>query len=203
MYTLTEHALERVKERLTISPEWVLSLLGKHAVEVTCNEDSPRRHRVFWSVPDEEAFVAVVNRNTGEVITIYSARRDNLSHRILTDRDPKTGKMHTTYVKSNTIRGAMRLVGIAPAKRSMARSSDKELVARFITRDGQAKTKIIGRISNGVDVDDALSGALDKAVSLSEANGWLGLTIELRSRGSLDILQEWVVDEAISYGVGE
>lgn len=201
MYTFSEHALERTQERLSISPEWVLSLLEKNSVEVICNENSPRRHRVFWSIPDEEAFVAVVNRGTGEVITIYSARRENLSYRILTDRDAATGVVHTTYVRSSTIRTAMRMVGLAPFKRNTARSFDKEFIARFLNREGQSKTKLIGRVPEGLDVDAVLPDVINKAVKLSEKNGNLGLTIELRNRGSLDIIQEWVMDEAVSYGV--
>lgn len=202
MYTFSEHALERVRERLTISPDWALSLLEKSSVEVVCYKDSPRRHRVFWSIPDEGAFVAVVNRGTGEVITIYPARRENLSRSILTDTEPATGVIHTAYVNSRTMREAMTLVGISPRTRNTPRAFDMIFVARFLTRDGQAKTKTIGRMSEGTDIDDALPGVIEKAVGMSAEKGWLGLTIELRQRDSIYILDEWVLDESVSYGMG-
>lgn len=203
MYSLSEHALERVKERLTISPEWVLSLLEKKSVEVTCNEKSPRRHRVFWSIPDEGAFVAVVNIKTGEVITVYSARRDDLSFRVLTDVDAANGEIHVIYARPRIIRAAMLLSGINPPKRTMAKSFDKEFVARFMTRDGQSKNKIIGRAAEGEEIDDVLPAVIERAAALSALHGNLGLTIELRYRKSFQIIQEWVIDEPISYGIGE
>lgn len=203
MYKLSEHALERVQERLTINPEWVLTLLEKHSVEVVCNENSPRRHRVFWSIPDEGAFVAVVNRHTGEVITVYPVLREDLTKLILTDRDPVAGKIHTAYVNSRTTGTAMRLAGLVPPAHTTPRAFSKVFVARFLTREGQAKTKIIGRVNEGADIEDALPDAIAKAVDLSEKMGTLGMTIELRNRDDISVIQEWVLEEAVSYGVGE
>lgn len=203
MHMLSKHALERVKERLTISPDWVLALLDKHSVEVVCNVNSPRRHRVFWSIPDEGAFVAVVNHASGEVITVYPALREDLSKLILTDRDPAAGVIHTAYVNSRTTWAAMRLAGIVPPAKITPRSYDKEFVARFLTRGGQAKTKIIGRAAEGADIDDILPGIIEKGVELSAVNGYLGLTIELRKRGDINVIQEWVLEEAVAYGMEE
>jgi hypothetical protein len=203
MYTLSEHALERVQERLTISPDWVLTLLEKQSVEVVCNENSLRRHRVFWSIPDEGAFVAVVNHASGEVITVYPALREDLSKLILTDRDPVARVVHTAYVNSRTTWGAMRLAGLTPPVRTTPRLFSQVFVARFLTREGQAKTKIIGRVGEGADIEDALPDAIAKAVELTEKMGTLGMTIELRNRDDINVIQEWVLEEAVSYGVGE
>lgn len=203
MYTLSEHALERVQERLTISPDWVLTLLEKQSVEVVCNENSPRRHRVFWSIPDEGAFVAVVNRGTGSVITVYPARHEDLSKLVLTDRDPVARVVHTAYIDSRTTWGAMRLAGLTPPVRTTPRAFNQVFVARFLTSEGRAKTKIIGRVNKGLDIDDALPDAIAKAVELSEQMGTLGMTIELRNRDDINVIQEWVLEEAVSYGVGE
>lgn len=200
-YSLSEHALERVTERLSMSTKWTLSQIEAGAVEVACNENSPRRHRIFWSIPDEAAFVAVVNRGTGSVITVYPARRENLSHSILTDTDPETGIIHTVYARTRTIHAAMQLAGITPPPRVQQRAFNKEFVARFVTRSGQAKTKVLGRIKDGADIDAALPAVIAKALELSAVHGTLGLTIELRNRGEMNVIQEWVLEESVSYGL--
>lgn len=204
MYQLTEHALERVSERLNISPEWVLELLESSSVEVTCREGSPRRHRVFWSIPDESPFVAVVNKKTGVVITVLPGWRDNLSSSILTDTDPAAGTVHTAHIRKAVVHEAMRLAGITPPPaRKSERAFDKEFVARYLDCKGMNKVKVVARMKDGDDLDEKLDAAIEKAMQLAGEHGALGMTIELRNRGELTSLQEWVLEEAVSYGVGE
>ena len=156
-----------------------------------------------FNIPDEGAFVAVVNHTSGEVITVYPALREDLSKLILTDHDPVARVVHTAYVNSRTTRLAMRLAGLTPPKLTTPRLFSRVFVARYLTREGQPKTKIIGRVSEGADIEDALEGAIAKAVELSEKNGTLGMMIDLRKRDDINVIQEWVLEEAVSYGVGD
>lgn len=204
MYQLTEHALERVSERLSIPPEWVLELLESSSVEVACREDSPRRHRVFWSIPDESPFAAVVNKKTGVVITVLRAWREDLSSAILTDIDPAGGTIHTAHIRKAVVHEAMRLAGITPPPaRKAERAFDKEFIARYLDCKGMNKVKVVARMKDGDDLDEKLDAAIEKAMQLAGEHGALGMAIELRNRGEITPLQEWVLEEAVSYGIGE
>ncbi len=208
MYTFSEHALERINERLTMSPEWVLALLENNAVEVNhiCAEDINNRHLAFWSIPDELAFVAVVDIADRHVITIFPA-----SPHVIHKHQNRDGRVYATRVSNRTIFKCMRLVGLKKPKHrevgdappKQGRAYHQVFVARFLTREGKNKTKEIGRMTESDDLEDVLPSVIEAAVDVSVKFGTLGLTIELRNRGCFDILQEWVMDEAVVYGVGE
>jgi hypothetical protein len=67
----SEHALERVKERLSLSIEEVAAILDHDlAVFVGIDEYSNRHRRLFFSVPDNNFFIAIQDADSGEVVTI-------------------------------------------------------------------------------------------------------------------------------------
>ena len=69
----TEHALERVGERLHLSHKEVAQLLDQDmCVALGKDGSSNRVHKLFYSEPDSFWFVAVQDAATGEVITVIS-----------------------------------------------------------------------------------------------------------------------------------
>lgn len=67
----TEHAFERVGERLHLSHEEVAQLLDEDkCVPLGKDGSSNRLHKLFYSKPDSYWFVAVQDEVTGEVVTL-------------------------------------------------------------------------------------------------------------------------------------
>lgn len=67
----TAHAFDRVNQRLTLSHDDVAAILDNDlAVSVGVDPFSNRLRRVFYSIPDEQFFVAVQDVNAGAVVTV-------------------------------------------------------------------------------------------------------------------------------------
>jgi hypothetical protein len=65
------HAWRRVRERLTLSPTEVAAILDYElAVPLGFDPSSNRLHRLFFSQPDFQCFVAVQDVSSGEVVTV-------------------------------------------------------------------------------------------------------------------------------------
>lgn len=210
MCKVSNHAKTRIRERLTISWRRVAELVDKHSVEFPLIQGGGYAYRVFWSLPDEEAFVAVCNAYSSEILTVIPAMKESRN-----EDGVLVQKVFKRTTSSGTVGGvvtrrlrheAMKLAGLTPpALKSLAsampRAFDKEFVARFVTRNGQARTKVVGRMKDADDIDTALPAVIEKAIALSAEHGTLGLTIELRNRGEINVIQEWVMEDAVAYGV--
>jgi hypothetical protein len=85
---LTHHAKIRLKERTDLSVEDFLTLLDTFRTSSVGYEPNTFRwHRLFYSRPDDEHFVAIQDIATGEVITILSLDyHENLAWKIGTRR---------------------------------------------------------------------------------------------------------------------
>lgn len=69
--TFREHARVRVRERLSLTEEEIISILdGGKAITVGREMRSGRLHRAFWSEADQSCFVAVQDEKSNQVITI-------------------------------------------------------------------------------------------------------------------------------------
>lgn len=67
----TRHAWTRVHERLSLTPLEVAEILDRdRAVNIGIEAGSTRVHRLFYSPPDREWFVAVVDQADGVLVTI-------------------------------------------------------------------------------------------------------------------------------------
>ncbi|MDO8598477.1 MAG: hypothetical protein Q7S02_00010 [bacterium] len=65
------HAFERVAERLSLDTEEVAALLTYDLAMLIGREAGTSRiHRLFYSVPDGQCFIAVQDESNGEVVTI-------------------------------------------------------------------------------------------------------------------------------------
>lgn len=67
----TVHAWRRVADRISLSPSEVADILDADAcVDIGTESGSSRVHRLFYSAPDLQCFVAVQDQANGEVITV-------------------------------------------------------------------------------------------------------------------------------------
>ena len=79
-FTLTEHAQQRLSERTSINPDDIDAVL-RNGFQMKYPSLSTRSMRLFWSVPDDRAYLAVYDKLTYEIITIrhaYSFHRDGV-----------------------------------------------------------------------------------------------------------------------------
>lgn len=68
---LTKHCAERLKERTSVLPEELVYIYKKEKiVPLGLEGASNRRHDLFYSILDDECFVAIRDIKTSEVITI-------------------------------------------------------------------------------------------------------------------------------------
>lgn len=71
-FTLTPHALERLEERTSVSPENIDNLMAR-AIDMSYPINADRGVKMFWSELDDRAYLAFYNRITLEIVTIYEA----------------------------------------------------------------------------------------------------------------------------------
>ena len=76
---ITQHALERVYERLHLPVDEIIEILDNGVTtSIGYEHGSTRRlHRLFYSPVDEQCFVAVQDQKNGEVVTILPPDFDN------------------------------------------------------------------------------------------------------------------------------
>lgn len=65
----SRHAWSRVLERLALTPAEVAALLD-HELAVTVGVRGRRAHRLFYSPPDQQCFVAIQDQHVGLVVTV-------------------------------------------------------------------------------------------------------------------------------------
>lgn len=71
MTIFTQHAFDRVTERLSLSQREVAQILDSgETIPLGLERGSNKMHRLFYSSHDNQCFVAVQDDSTGEVITI-------------------------------------------------------------------------------------------------------------------------------------
>lgn len=71
MIKFRRHAIKRIRERLNISPEQVRDLLEQNKdVPIGVHGKTKLTHRLFYSKPDNNFFVAVHDLLTNEIITV-------------------------------------------------------------------------------------------------------------------------------------
>lgn len=66
---LSRHALQRVGDRLSATPDDVTAILD-HDLAVLLGTDSGRLHRLFYSPADDQCFVAIQDEENGDVVTV-------------------------------------------------------------------------------------------------------------------------------------
>ncbi|MES3004519.1 MAG: hypothetical protein V4690_00230 [Patescibacteria group bacterium] len=74
LHTLSRHALERVNGRLTLYPVEVLRILNAGKYILLGEENKRIIHKLFYSKPDDDCFVAVCAKSDGTVITVLPSQ---------------------------------------------------------------------------------------------------------------------------------
>jgi len=117
-YSLTDHALERLEERSSISPE-IIDTLMSGAIEMPYALDADRAAKMFWSVPDDRAYLAFYNRITREVVTVFEAYKwigKTFKGKVYSHRD-MLGRIHgngVTKVRRSDVAHCLRQAGLPP-----------------------------------------------------------------------------------------
>jgi len=74
----SDHAFDRVKERLSLTDTDVLKILEKELYVLVGDETgSNRRHCLFYSYPDSCCFVAIQDKKDGTIITVLPVNYHN------------------------------------------------------------------------------------------------------------------------------
>ena len=72
------HAFDRVKERLSLSPDETMEIIEKEkTIPIGIESSSNRSHDLFFSIPDNKCFVSVKDINDGTIITIVPVEWHN------------------------------------------------------------------------------------------------------------------------------
>lgn len=70
---MTRHASTRVSQRLSLNKRQVRNIMDSpKAILIGQEKRGNIIHKLFWSKPDSQWFVAIQDRSTGEIITILS-----------------------------------------------------------------------------------------------------------------------------------
>lgn len=72
--SFTGHAYKRLNERCSLTPRELASIIhqGKYIPLGVHQNDKHKQHRLFYSIKDEQCFVAVCDTNNQEIITVLS-----------------------------------------------------------------------------------------------------------------------------------
>lgn len=117
-FTLTPHALERLEERTSISPENIDDLM-KQAIDMPYDPKADRACKMFWSIPDDRAYLAFYNRFTLEVVTLYEAYKwidDTFKGKVYSCRDAlgRVVESDLAKVRRRDVRYCMIRAGVEP-----------------------------------------------------------------------------------------
>lgn len=83
----TAHAVTRLKERTSLSPFELNHLFSKEAfINLGCKPGINKDHLLFYSRPDEQFFVAVLDNLIGDIITIWPEEYHQNLHTVLTSK---------------------------------------------------------------------------------------------------------------------
>ncbi len=183
-YTLTPHALDRLEKRTSINPENIDALMNQ-AINMPYAIDADRGAKMFWSEPDDRAYLAFYNRATREVVTVYEAYKwigDTFKGKVYTHRD-MLGRTHgsdVTKVRRRDVAFCLHQAGLPPRKEfeSVQRKDpppgtdakySHEYVARFEFFDRVPTTRGVMKIPFGTSPEDismpVLIDALHETIS--------------------------------------
>ena len=99
------HVRERIAERLRLSPESVAHLLDEgRTVLVGSEPGSNREHRLFYSPPDQQWFVAVQDHTDGVVVTLLPVDYHQTLAWVVSEEAKRTARAMATPTVPRTAR---------------------------------------------------------------------------------------------------
>lgn len=178
-YTLSRHALERLDERTSISPENIHEMMDS-GIEMPYSLESDRAVRMFWSQADDRAYLAFYDRGNRMVITIYEAYKwigETFRGKTYTHRCHMGNAIGvaTTKVHRTDVAFCRRQIGLPdrPEFHSIPPKYNPpgtgalyafEWVARFSFVDGLSRVFLVTSIPFGEDPDNISSDTLVSAL---------------------------------------
>jgi hypothetical protein len=167
----SNHSIERILQRTKLSCEEIASIIDRGlAVNTGRKPGFNRSHLVFYSIPDDDFFVAIQDDLTGKVVTILTlAYQENLAWRI-TEQD---------CTKARDLLCAAEKAGHdqVPHYDKNHQSPTRFIVSgHFYTAAGVQQTKTIKKIKSALFHDDikefiANSPIFDNLDALAAKNG--------------------------------
>lgn len=110
-FIMTDHALSRLEQRLTITSSQVIDAITNKSIVFTEFGDG-QEYRLFFSVPDNKAFVAISNAYTHEILSIVPALHCDGTPSVF--KADKTHRNQTATIAPWQLIKAMKMAGIAP-----------------------------------------------------------------------------------------
>lgn len=107
-YRLSSHAAQRVAERTNLSPEGMAQALNERGVVTRSQPGGDFENVLVWLPESREVFVAVANRYTGDVLTVYPVIHPETGRMaLLTDGKPFGEREWTQWPRWNDLRYAI------------------------------------------------------------------------------------------------
>lgn len=160
---LSQHANERLNERTTMEREELMELLDRGAFINTGKAPGfNREHLLFWSVKDEQPFVAIRDKLSGKVVTVLPLDyHKNLAWDVNDERVQAAQEMAEIAEANPRPAPEKSMYGTEGHNRPPTRI---RLLARFLTEDMNVKLKQIGTypIEDYADPADLLRKLTDK-----------------------------------------
>ncbi len=90
----SEHALERVSERLSMPQHELAEMLNKNmTVDIGFEQGSNRMHRLFYSKQDRLCFLAIQDMKNGTVVTVIPADNHGTTRHVSLDAQVKAQQL--------------------------------------------------------------------------------------------------------------
>lgn len=180
----SRHAFERLAQRTHLSCEEIARILDRGLVVNTGRKPGlNRNHLVFYSVPDDDFFVAIQDELTGTVVTILPLEyQANLAWQVSDEDCVKAREILLSALKEES------------TQQTISASTLFMVSGHFIDSEGNQKTKVILKTASASyqnDIKAFLSDDLlfSKLNELAESKGinarqMFGISIRLGNRGA-------------------
>lgn len=187
-YTLVEHALERLEQRTSISPENINELLSR-GIDLPYDTTADRAAIMFWSPQDDRAYLAFYNKFTREVVTIFEAYKwvDGVFRgKIYTHRDMlgRTHGIDLSKIRRADVRYLLARLGlpprsefdeITPRKENPKPGTGSRYAYEWVLRanllDASPFVRVLMRVEHGKTAEADLNALARAMMSALDARG--------------------------------
>ena len=192
---LTEHALMRLSERTSMSPQSLCGILdGDEFVSLGAEKDSNRLSKLFFSKDNEQFFIAIQDENTRHVVTILTIEYwHNLSEKFFSRKLTVTRKQ---LLKAIEIADpSNELLTHCPV---MQRQSVNFLLHALVSDDVKMKMTLVG--GGGINISVLCLNSTESVINIIKPQFIEKLNIKNISEKDIGIIRwglgnEWKVNE--------
>lgn len=153
---LSDHAIDRIKERTRLCADDVAAIMFNNAyVNLGSKPGILKVHRLFFSTPDENFFVAICDELNGGVITVIPLEYQDNSYWKVTEEQKAEARKFWQIIDSS--------INHFPGSYSISVSYTDRV-------SGNQKIKMLMKIPYEYDIDAAYESAKSKLTNLHIAN---------------------------------